>query len=154
MVTSELSVESNVSLGGRSGRGGQWGFYLSSGGLGQRLESGPGQRVSAEVFVAAHSLCDCGGSVEHQRPIEETGRKSMELLETILSLGTMFTLTQLSCSVYLSLTPFCLIASDFLSSRANVGPVSSSPSASRRRFSSRGSTEHAQVEAKAIPVLV
>lgn len=137
MVTSELSVESNVSLWGGGGR--QRCFYLSSGGLGQRLESGRGQRVSAEVFVRAHSLCDCGGSVEPQRPIEETGRKSMELLETILSLATMFTLAQLSCSVYLSLTPFCLIASDFLSSWASVAPVSSSSSTLRRYFSFSGS---------------
>lgn len=77
------------------GGGGRRGFYLSRGGLGQRVESGHGQRVPVEVFVRAHSLCDCGGSVEHQRPIEETERKSMELLETILSLGTMFTLTAL-----------------------------------------------------------
>lgn len=75
----------------------------------------------------------------------------MELLETILSLGTMFTLAQLSCSVCV-LTPFCLIASDFLSSRANVGPVSSS--APWRRFSFSGSTEHTQVDAKTIPVLL
>lgn len=37
-----------------------------------------------------------GGSGERRRPVEETESKSMELLETILSLGTTLTLTQLS----------------------------------------------------------
>lgn len=37
-----------------------------------------------------------GGSRERQRPVEETERKSMELLETILSLCTTLILTQLS----------------------------------------------------------
>lgn len=37
-----------------------------------------------------------GGSGERWRPVEETERKSMELLETILLLGTTLALTQLS----------------------------------------------------------
>lgn len=37
-----------------------------------------------------------GGGGESRRPVEETEGKSMKLLETILSLGTTLTLTQLS----------------------------------------------------------
>lgn len=77
-------------------------FSLDGGGLGRRLESGHGRRVSAEVFVGAHSLGDCGGK---RRASEAGWRESMELLETVLCLGTTLALTQpswLSPALYTS----------------------------------------------------
>lgn len=41
-------------------------------------------------------LSDCRGKRRKLEPVGETERKSMELLETILSLGTTLTLTQLA----------------------------------------------------------
>lgn len=83
-------AESNVSLRGPEWEGAQRCFYVSGGGLAQRLESAVGQRGPAEVFVQAHSLRDRG---EAARPTQKAGGGSMELLETILSLGPTFTLT-------------------------------------------------------------
>lgn len=60
---------------------------------------------SAQVFVQAHSLCDCREAPEHRRPMEEPGEGgggrggSMELLESSQRSHS------LSASVYLSLTP-------------------------------------------------
>lgn len=102
-LTAAICVESNVSGGGRQEAGA---FSLTA-----EVWDG-GWRAAAAGRCLLRSLLKpilsvtAGGSGEHRRPAEETESKSMERLETILSLGTTLTLTPLSCSLYLSLTPF------------------------------------------------
>lgn len=92
-VTSVIRVESNV-----SGRGG--GAFSST----AEVWDGGWRAVRAVMVCGCllRSLLEpilsvtAGGSGRRRRPVEETEGKSMELLETILSLGTTLTLTQLS----------------------------------------------------------
>lgn len=118
MVTPALSVESNVSRGGRSGR-----------------EAGGAFTSAVEVWDRAWKVLAVSGSQRRSlfKPILSVaagrrraseanggdGSKSMELLETIQRSHS-----QLCCSVYLSLTPSGYPRL-LLSSRTNVRPVSS-----------------------------
>lgn len=131
-MTSVIRVKSNVS-GGGPGCGSWRGAFSST----TEVWDGGWRAVTVSGCLLRSLLkpilSDCRGKRRKLEPVGETERKSMELLETILSLGTTLTHAArmaFSCSLYLSLTPsfpfisplFLTFFLIFLWSWANVWP--------------------------------